>query len=91
MYLSLFLELADYDIIEESASPYLPVIPESLDAEIHGVHLAGYQEVPEVKATTGAASSMSCQYVSDRDLSSHVTQLVVLVCCLAQVVSQVLQ
>ena len=45
--------MGDYDIIEESASPYLPVIPEALDDDIHGVHLAGYQEVPEVKANAG--------------------------------------
>ena len=45
--------MGDFDIIEESASPYLPDIPEALDDDIHGVHLAGYQEVPEVKANTG--------------------------------------
>jgi len=46
-------EFAEYDIIEDSSSPYLPDIPEKLDDEIHGVHLAGYQEVPEVKTNSG--------------------------------------
>ena len=45
--------MADYDIIEQSASPYLPAIPGQLDDDLHGVHLAGYQEVAEVKANTG--------------------------------------
>lgn len=42
---------ADYDITAES--PYLPDIPDNLDDELHGVHLAGYQEVPEAEGTSG--------------------------------------